>query len=464
VARLLALALLAAGCGSGEEEELPEPRAGRRDVLLVVVDTLRADHLGCYGYGRPTSPVIDRLASEGALFERVVSASAFTGPAVASIHTGRYPRCHSFGVANGSFLLAPEEETVAERFRAAGYRTGAVVCNPVLPRRLGFDQGFETYDHRMQQREKVRNAPERVAAPATDAAIAWLEGLAADEPFFLWVHYMDPHGPYTPPPELEAAFAPEEPGPAIPPPPAKGANNGKGFVPWYQAVREEHHLFEYVGRYDGEIAYMDRELGRLFDALRAMGRYEDTLIVLTSDHGEALGEGGYYFCHGQHPTPDQSFVPMIVKHPLAPAGARVGSAAGHVDVYRTLTAELGEAHGERWFEDALDLVLAARSAPPSRPLYCDLGRELGVYVDDLVLTAAVAGGEAGAAGPEDLRHPQLARRPGSDGAPANARPDVEAALTELGRNYLRQTPRGRTRLDGDDDLREALEALGYAGE
>lgn len=461
----LALALLATACSGGGGGETPLPRAGQRDVLLVVVDTLRADHLGCYGYALPTSPVVDRLADEGALFERVVSASAFTGPSVASILTGRYPRFHSFGVANGNFLLAPEEVTLAEQFREAGYRTAAVVCNPVLPRRLGFDQGFEEYDHRMKQREQVRRARERIAAPATTAAIEWLEGVGPDEAFFLWLHYMDPHGPYTPPPELEAAFAPAEAGPALLPPPDEGANNGRGFVPWYQAVSEEHHLNEYVGRYDGEIAYMDRELGRLLDALRAMGRYEETLIVFTSDHGEALGEDGYYFCHGQHTTPDQSFVPMVVKHPLIPAGARVTSPVSHVDVYRTLMAELTDDARPSGFEDPLDLVLAAREEARSRALYCDRGRELSVYADDLVLTTRIRGGEAGTAGPKDMLDSTLLQWSDPEGAAPDPPPDVEAALIDIARDYLLQPPLGRIRLEGDDEeLRSALEALGYAGD
>jgi arylsulfatase A-like enzyme len=275
---------------------------------------------------------------------------------------------------------------------------------------------------------------------------------------------MDPHGPYTPPPELEAAFAPEDPGPELAPPPGPGQNNGNGFVPWYQAVRETHHLNEYVGRYDGEIAYMDRELARLFAKLRELGRYDDALIVLTADHGEALGEGGFYFCHGQHATPDQSFVPMVVKHPLAPPGTRVASPVGHLDVFRTLAAELEEQPDPRGFEQPLDLVLAAREAPPTRPLYCDLGRELGVYVDDLVLTGIVKDGQSGEAGPEALARTWLALRPGAD-ASAAQRPEVKQRLSELAREYLRQPPIGRIRLEGDDAaLREALESLGYTGD
>lgn len=461
----LVLLTLSAACSVEAAGTTSVPRANRRSVILVVVDTLRADHLGCYGYSKPTSPTVDAIAAEGAVFERVVSSSTFTGPSVASIHTGRYPKFNSFGLANGSFLLAPEEHTLAEAFAESGYRTGAVVCNPVLPARYGFGQGFESYDKRVVQRERVRGAPERTAGPGTDAAIQWLEGLEADEDFFLWVHYMDPHGPYTPPADLAAAFAPEDPhaGAELPPPAGKDKNYGLGYVPWYQAIGERHYLEEYVGRYDAEIASFDREFGRLVAWLRDKGRYEESVILITADHGEALGEEGFYFCHGQGVTPDQSFVPMILKHPLIPAGTRTETPVGHVDVFPTLASEVGARCDGTGLGAGLDLVSAATEEVDSRPLYCEIAGYLGVYLDRSLF---VVPSGADLSQPLD---PASGALPGRFVRFGDASTEVETstrrALLGCARAYLQGTGTDTRPATGDEEpFRGVLQALGYTGD
>jgi arylsulfatase len=433
-------------------------------VILVVVDTLRADHLSCYGYPRATSPNLDGLARDGALFERVVSASAFTGPSVASIHTGRYPRFHSFGVANGAFRLGPEERTLAEEFVEAGYRTGAIVCNPVLPARYGFDQGFEEYDERMEEREHIRGVPERNAAGATDAAIDWLAGLEEGQPFFLWIHYMDPHGPYTPPKDLQIAFAREDSeraGQEVPPPPRQGADSGHGYVPWYQAIGERHFLDEYVGRYDAEIASVDRELGRLLDRLRAQGRYDETVILLTADHGEALGDEGFFFCHGHGLTPDQTFVPMILKHPLVSAGTRASTPVGHVDVYPTLLAEVGLPEGEVPWGAGLDLVSALAAAPAPRPLYCEIRKQLGVYAGDVALLTRSTG-DSPSSGP-DSGIPGRFLRLGGEASDVPTL-DRERLLACVRAYQAQPSAASRETAPAGSDLRTILNGLGYAGD
>ena len=177
----------------------------RPSVLLITIDTLRADHLGCYGYARPTSPHIDRLASEGALFERVITSLPRTTQSIASILTGRFPKGHG---ARGLFsTLSRANVTLAEILQREGYATGAFLSNLFLAPGKGFEQGFEVYS----------NAPRRYdgdsAPEVTEGALAWLRALPKEKPFFLWVHYLDPHWTYAPSPPFDTAFDPSFRGP-----------------------------------------------------------------------------------------------------------------------------------------------------------------------------------------------------------------------------------------------------------
>jgi arylsulfatase A-like enzyme len=190
---VLLAGLVALGCGE------PVP-ARRPDVLLVVIDTLRADYLGTYGFPLPTSPNLDRFADQAVVFERAIAASANTVPSHASLMTSRYVRQHSVGWVNGTTRLEGAV-TLAERFHEAGYETGAFVSNFVLRRASGLDAGFDVYDDAFSSAEPNRpDYYERDAAATTARALAWLSERGA-EPLFLFVHYQDPHGPYLPPAE-----------------------------------------------------------------------------------------------------------------------------------------------------------------------------------------------------------------------------------------------------------------------
>jgi arylsulfatase len=168
------------------------------NVLLITVDTLRADHLHCYGQSLPTSPNIDALAARSVVFERAIAASGYTGPAHSSIMTSKYPRRQSTAFSNGLLTLAGVE-TLADALRQSGYDTAAFVSNGVLAAGSGLNHGFDVYDDELPTVERNRfNVFERLAPQTAARALAWLER-PRTKPFFLWVHFQDPHGPYTPP-------------------------------------------------------------------------------------------------------------------------------------------------------------------------------------------------------------------------------------------------------------------------
>lgn len=278
-------------------------RAKKPNVLLITLDTTRADHIGCYGDSRAETPSLDRLAAEGTLAERVYTVAPLTLPAHASIFTSRYPPSH--GVRdNADFRLPESETTLAEHLRRCGWSTSAVVASIVLAGALGVSQGFETYDEPVApplapgSGKRVLYSPieDRTASEVTDAALRALS--RARRPFFLWVHYYDPHYEYAPP------------------------------APW---------LVRFSGRpYDGEIAYMDAEVGRLLESLRKSGLLDTTLVAVVSDHGEGLGDHGEE-THGLFLYDATVRVPLILRLPGAvPAGKRFAATVSSVDLVPTL--------------------------------------------------------------------------------------------------------------------------------
>ena len=284
--------LLAAGCGAGTPSA---PGSARPNVLLVTIDTLRADRLGCYGRAGALTPTLDALATRGARFPTAVAHVPLTGPSHASILTGRNPPGH--GVRdNGGYVLPARVKTAAEEFKAAGYRTAAFVSGFPLDRRFGFARGFDVYDDHLPKGNDKRRAPylERFADATTDAVLRHIAAAPRSEPSFLWLHYYDPHAPYEPPAELQQRFAGE-------------------------------------AAYDGEIAFVDQQLSRVLAALNR----ERTLILVTADHGESLGEHGEG-THGLFVYDATLRVPWIVAGPGIAAGAVPATVARGIDVLPTL--------------------------------------------------------------------------------------------------------------------------------
>jgi len=344
---LVAAVLAFAGCARPVEG--PAKR-----VLLIACDTLRADRLGIYGYDRPTSPNFDTFARESVVFQEAYASAPHTGPSMSSLLTGRLP--DEIGVAHGNrSQMPPEVETLAERLADHGIPSAAVISNWALRAAedpgIGVRQGFLHYDDDMNREEPNRPGHfERTAKATTDAAIAWLERAEGEglERFFLWVHYMDPHGPYTPPARYVQAFE-------RPPVDTRLLRIGKSHkglrrIPNYQALGQERRVDVYRNRYDAEVRYFDDQLGRLLVWLHEHGMVDDSLIVLTSDHGESLGEHDYWFCHGENVYREVVRVPFVVHYPGGLTGpgvpyqdevVRVDALTSHLDFWPTVLEAFG---------------------------------------------------------------------------------------------------------------------------
>src|SRR6266850_2550435 len=277
---IAALLLTISTCAQGQSMKKPEGR--RPDVLLITVDTLRADRVGSYGAKNIATPAMDSLARDGFLFERAIAQVPLTVPSHDAIMTGTYP--FQNGVQDfTSAPLSPTFQTLAQALERNGYDTGAIVSAFVLDRSWGLARGFKFYydafpASTFQQRDI--GLVDRRAGESVDQALQWLSK-PRQKPSFLWLHLYDPHSPYDPP---------------------------------------EPFRSQYRGRqYDGEVAYVDSQLGRLFRRLKQTSRYDNSLIVLLSDHGESLGEHGEKE-HGFFLYRSTTHVPLIVK---LPAGKRV---------------------------------------------------------------------------------------------------------------------------------------------
>jgi arylsulfatase A-like enzyme/tetratricopeptide (TPR) repeat protein len=304
----VAVAVLAAAVVIGRPRWLKRlfPSRQARNLLLVSIDTLRADHLGCYGYAAAMTPRLDGLAARGLRFARATTVVPLTLPAHSSLMTGTFPGWH--GVRdNGGFYLGDDQVTLAELLKETGYRTGGFVGSFVLDRRWGIAQGFDRYFDEFDLK-KFEQAPsmdviQRPGSEVVDRALTWL-GQDRDEPFFAWVHLYDPHAPYEAPEPYRSRF------------PATA-----------------------TGAYDAEIATADAQVGRLLDALDADGRLPETLVIVVGDHGEMLGEHGEQ-THGFFIYDAAVHIPLIVAGPGLPART-VAEQVRIVDVMPTALALLG---------------------------------------------------------------------------------------------------------------------------
>jgi arylsulfatase A-like enzyme len=387
------------------------------NLLLITVDTLRPDRLECYGGEPGVGAAICALAEHGTRFQWAIAAAPYTGPSIASILTSRYPADH--GVTQSALSYLREANvTVAEALRAAGYLTAAFVSNPVVDKSRSLDQGFAVYDQRMRQRE--RNRPryvERIAQDATDAALAWAQ-VAASEPWFLWVHFQDPHGPYDPP-----VVSPVE------------------------------------------IRYLDPHVRRLVDGLDALGA--PPAVLLTSDHGEAFGEDDVWFAHGHSLGLDQIRVPLLWRPPQPRAPAVVARPVSLLDVAPTLLRVAGLELPPEFQGRPLPVPEAGGAESGERLIFSEHAHRLAVIAGDVYYARdrrRIAEDERDTVSGGRIRAlpRRSARLPAADGFPEyipGEAQGLEAAIAD----YLEATRfrRGAHRSELPEGTQEALRALGY---
>jgi arylsulfatase A-like enzyme len=299
---------------------------GRPNVLLYVMDTLRADRLGCYGYAAATSPAFDRFAREGILFRHAMSHAPWTRPAVATILTGQLPPVH--GAVGLRDRLRSDLPTLAEPFRAAGYDTAGFVTNTNVAAAFGFDRGFDRYE--MLPEDADTPDVYVSAGRLHEAVLAWLDGRPADRPFFLYVHASDVHAPYRPSAEMERRFV--EAGSAGD---AESLRDRMEERPDRLSSADVQAL---SALYDAEVATWDAAFGVFWEALRARGRDRDTIVAFVADHGEEFHDHGGIE-HGYTLYEELVHVPLVLRLPGGAGGGREIDTMTQVgDLAPTLTA------------------------------------------------------------------------------------------------------------------------------
>lgn len=341
----LILSLLVCACRRDSDPPLPEPDATGANVLFIVVDTLRADQLGCYGSAHPTSPTIDALAADGAMYTHAYSYSDGTLHSHAALFSSRYVEAENL---NG--ITAP---TLAEVFRAAGYRTYCAAANPLLAPSQGFQRGFDVFTNfpvRPELREQAFNPDDfnaqtevRSAEETTNTALQMLEfhrQRTPDTPWLMFINYLDPHDPYTERKPWSDEF-----------------HESPSHIDGYLRHGDSTTLWEWISRespklstddvrrleelYDAEIRYTDSQIARLLDAIDKAGERERTIVVITSDHGEMFGER-HMFTHMLGCYEDELHVPLVVWSPFfTQRGQRLDDLVEGIDVTPTLISMCG---------------------------------------------------------------------------------------------------------------------------
>jgi len=343
-------------------------------ILIFLVDTLRADHLGCYGYERPTSPNIDRFAADAVLFEHPVAQSSWTRPATASILTGLYP--HNHGARTRNQKLGEDIPYLPEVLRSLGYRALGVTTNGNAGPRFGFRRGFSHFKH-MQERA-TRPGIHVPVWRAVDETLEWLERIGPEDSFFVFLHVTDPHAPYLPPERLRRQFAPSAP-------PGPGILNTKNPAGASHSTKDLRDL------YDAEIALVDEHFGRMLEELDRRGFLDDTLVVFVADHGEEFQDHGHHG-HGATLYQEQIHVPLIVR---LPGGLRrpedrslVEAQVQQIDIVPTILDSIG--HTGRIETDGrslLPLIRAGNGVRPSSVAMAELRLD-GLAMDAVLLDGA----------------------------------------------------------------------------
>jgi arylsulfatase A-like enzyme len=441
---ILLLSLM--GCGSSE----PLP-----NVILITIDTLRSDHCSCYGYFRETTPRIDGIAAQGVRFDTAYAPMPTTGPTHATLFTSLYPLVH--GVVKNGYVLDPSFTTLAEALKRRGYQTAAVVSSYAVNKKFGYAQGFDYYNDdfsdakssiqikKWEGRSLEGQQFDRRADDTTDKAITWLEGYKDDAPFYLWVHYFDPHHPYDPPEPYQAYFTSEEPG---------GEEEGYDTRP-----------------YDREVRFADHELGRLLDYLDSRFPPETTLLIITSDHGEGLMDHDH-LTHGRFVYEEAMRVPLILRWKgRIPAGEVFHDPVEIGDLFPTLCSlvNLPVNRKDLMGRDIADALLTRGALPKNRSFFFQRrfyktkfykgirykGLKFGLREEDWKIIVAEE--------EETLELYNLEQDPGELNNLASTRPDtfkaLKARLDAIRESLEKRSLTLEQKISDEDE--ERFEALGY---
>lgn len=433
---------------------------GRVNVLFITLDTTRPDHLSCYGYPRTTTPYLESLKAGGVLFRNAFCEIPSTLPSHAVMLTGRYPI--DLGVRDNNTRLPRDAVSLAERFRERGYRTAAFVSSFVLGPETGIGKGFDVYDATREfETDRLDGLANvipgwRPADRTTDRAIQWLAGNDRER-FFLWVHYYDPHFPYTPPPEFDR-FGPVA---------------GSATCELYERLgREEIAIREVFGGagsglsdediargidlYDGAIAFMDASIGRLLDALGE--RAAETLVIAVADHGESFGEHGKTFCHFLLDDACMR-VPLIMALPgRIPAGRESDELCSTIDLAPTILDLTGLPPAGGLPGRSLSAAWESRGAPLREFAVGDDGMDL--FMLRRPSTKIILSRDAA-----HVRFFDLEADPGEMRNAAELHPDRVRRDTKLLLDFLaewEETP-GEDRTIRDSERMDNLKAIGYFG-
>jgi arylsulfatase A-like enzyme len=463
-AALLAAAL--AGC-PGPTGEAPKEAGVARpvvagnplSVLLITIDTLRADHLGAYGYRRPTSPRMDGLARRGVVFEQAYTYWPKTRGSFVAMMTGRLASQTGYGKSHP--LLLDFNPTLAGALKEAGYETAATVDNPNVAAALGYAKGFDRYRETWEEKDLVTEM-DRARAITADG-VRRLRDASPDRPFLLWLHYVNPHAPYEPPFPWDAAFLDAEASQGEDLRPVDGFHGG---VPKQWAVAGKP-LGWYVAQYDGEIAAVDAEVGRLLDALDASAVRDRTLVVITSDHGESLGEHEYYFDHGEDLFDPSVRIPLIVAGPGIEAGRRSDVLATTLDLVPTVLDAVKVSYPPDLGGESLLPAARGERRPDRRRLHGQNDRSLLGAWDQRYKVVATPSGEGPRHSLYDRETDPGETRDASGAWPERAR-EERRELEAFRERIDAQTARTRRLLEGrsgeerlSPEACEKLRAIGY---
>jgi arylsulfatase A-like enzyme len=448
---------LAAGCSG-------RPVAQGPNIIVLLVDAMRADHLGCYGYGRNTSPEMDTLAREGVVFKNAYSPSSWTLPSTASLLTSLYPREH--GATDTTKAIARKAVGLAERLHKAGYDTAAFSANySLVTAERGFDRGCDHFEllvkegsevsaEELNRTRKLLDFARKITAVDAEelnaAALKWLDGRKeTSRPVFMYLHYMESHSPYEAPEPFRTVFDPDYTGEV------DGTNvEGAVFRDEFELTeRDEEHV---TALYDGEIAYADKQLGILMDELDSRGLLEDALVIITADHGEELFDHGK-ISHGRTLYEEVIRVPLIMwqkqfEHP----GTTVDAYASLIDIVPTVLSVCG-----------IERKGALRGTPLLPPGDSVGSDTVWAEVDEDLLfrahkRALIWDNWKLITSPDGSELYDIAGDPHELNDLAGSKPELAATLSAKQDDFYKQLKRGKAPVvELDDEARRKLRSLGY---